>query len=102
LNADRGLLHLGPFQGQQLLLKNQQPLKTSHFVSSSNPEKKQVAHVEFCILFETYLEFGGFELSRRTIICKLQEVFGDELIVLSTPGIANIIAFHSCASQTSE
>lgn len=51
-------------------------------------------------LFETYSEFGGVELSRRTLTCKLQEVFSDELLVLSSPGIANVIAFRSCASKT--
>ena len=51
-------------------------------------------------LLETYSEFGGVKLYRRTLVCKLQDIFGNELLVLSSPGIANIISFRSCASQT--
>ena len=50
-------------------------------------------------LFEAYREVGGLELSRRTLVCELQETFGNELLVLSSPGIANIVAFRSSASQ---
>ncbi|KAG0720783.1 hypothetical protein GWK47_047752 [Chionoecetes opilio] len=45
-------------------------------------------------------ELNGDRLSRRTLIQKLQQTFDSELIVLSSPGIADIIAFRSCASQT--
>ncbi|KAI9518252.1 hypothetical protein NQZ68_038918 [Dissostichus eleginoides] len=38
--------------------------------------------------------------SSRTLIRHLQQTFGSDLLVLSSPGIADIIAFRSCASQT--
>jgi len=50
-------------------------------------------------LFDSYSQFGGVQLCRRTLVSKLQELFGNHLMVLSSPGIANIIAFRSCASQ---
>lgn len=48
----------------------------------------------------TYSGFAGTKLSRRALIGKLQDTFGDDLLVLSSPGIANIIAFRSSASKT--
>ena len=51
-------------------------------------------------LLETYSECGGVKLSRRTLVCKLQDIFGNELLALSSRDIANIISFRSCASHT--
>lgn len=50
-------------------------------------------------LFAVYEEFNGNRLSRRSLTQKLQQTFSSELIVLSSPGIANIIAFRSYASE---
>jgi len=50
-------------------------------------------------LFDSYSQFGGVQLCRQTLVSKLQELFGNDLMVLSLPGIVNIIAFRSCASQ---
>ena len=51
-------------------------------------------------LFEHYTNFGGVKHSHRSLISHLQEAFGDDLLVLSSPGIANVIVFRSCASET--
>ena len=52
-------------------------------------------------LFEAYIDFGGDKtLSRKTLVSKLQVRFGNDLLVLSSPGIANIIALRSFAAQT--
>jgi hypothetical protein len=50
-------------------------------------------------LFEAYREVCGLALSRRTLVCELQEIFGNELLVLSSHGIANIITFRTTDSQ---
>ena len=50
-------------------------------------------------LFDSYSQFGGVQLCRWTLVSKRQELFGNDLMVLSSPGIANIIVFRSCASQ---
>lgn len=42
-----------------------------------------------------YLEHGGTALSRRLLITRLSEHFGEDLLVLSSPGIATILAFKS-------
>ncbi|KAJ4944771.1 hypothetical protein JOQ06_013311 [Pogonophryne albipinna] len=51
-------------------------------------------------LFALYTDLHGDKLSRRTLIRQLQQTFGSDLLVLSSPGTADIIAFPSCASQT--
>ena len=51
-------------------------------------------------LFALYTDLNGNKLSRRTLIRQLQQTFGSDLLVLSSTGIADIIAFRSCASQT--
>ena len=52
-------------------------------------------------LHKMYCELQGIRLSRRTLIDHLQEKLAPELIVLSSPGVASIIAFRShLSSQT--
>ena len=51
-------------------------------------------------LFTAYVDSGGDKLSRRTLVQRLQDMFGDDLLVLSSPGRANIVAFRSFASKT--
>ena len=48
---------------------------------------------------ETYASFGGTLLTRRQLIQKLSEHFEPNLLVLSSPGIANILAFRNTASK---
>ena len=50
-------------------------------------------------LFERYRDFGGNKLSRKHLIKKLSVIFEDDLLVLSSPGIASIIIFRSKASD---
>ena len=38
-----------------------------------------------------YSEGGGFKYSRRTLIKVLVNYFGDEVVLLSSPGFANIL-----------
>lgn len=50
-------------------------------------------------LLEAYKEFGGDGLTRRLIILNLCERFGDDLVVLKSPGLANIVCLRSVASK---
>ena len=49
-------------------------------------------------LHEKYMKMNGYISSRRTIIEKVKEKFS-ELLVLSSPGIADIIIFKEAASK---
>ena len=49
-------------------------------------------------LFDQYQEYGGCELSRPQLIDNLRNHFAGELLVLSSPGYANIVAFHNQAA----
>ena len=51
-------------------------------------------------LFSEYQEHHGSLASRKQLIEKLRNHFGDELIVLSCPGYARVIAFQSGAAAT--
>ena len=51
-------------------------------------------------LFSAYTNLYGNKLSKRFLILQLQEKFGSDLLILSSPGIADIIAFRSHASKT--
>ena len=51
-------------------------------------------------LFSAYTNLHGNKLSKRFIILQLEEKFGSDLLILSSPGIADIIAFRSRASKT--
>ena len=50
-------------------------------------------------LFERYRDFGGNKLSQKHLIKELIVIFEGDLLVLSSPGIANIIIFRSKASD---
>ena len=42
---------------------------------------------------------GGELLSRRTLLAKLTEDFGPDLLVLSGSGVASLLVFHSRTSS---
>ncbi len=50
-------------------------------------------------LHTLYVENGGSNLSRRLVVTKLLEYFGDNLVALSCPGIATILAFRNGAAK---
>jgi hypothetical protein len=56
--------------------------------------------LQFFFLHQAYVNEGGSKLSRRGLVEKLKETFGQDLLVLSSPGIASIIIFRSAASKT--
>ena len=45
-----------------------------------------------------YTESGGVALSRQALVTKLVHEFGEDLIVLSSPGLANILVFRAHAA----
>ena len=47
-------------------------------------------------LYSIYSEDNGFKFSRRMLIKLLAEYFGDEVVLLFSPSLANIHAFKSC------
>ena len=49
-------------------------------------------------LHETYKSLGGNDLSRTQLIQSLSEQFGSDLLVLFSPGVANLIAFRKKVS----
>ena len=49
-------------------------------------------------LYDLYKANGGRDISRRTLVSKLVEYFGSDLIVLSGTGVANLLVFRSTAS----
>lgn len=46
-----------------------------------------------------YMKYGGHTLSRGNLISQICEVFGDDLLVFSSPGLANILVFRNTASD---
>ena len=50
-------------------------------------------------LHTLYVENGGTDLSRRFLVTRLLEYFGDNLVALSCPGIAIILVFRSGAAK---
>ena len=50
-------------------------------------------------LHEKYMKMNGCIYSRRTLIEKFKEKFSDKLLVLSSPGVPNIIIFRDAASK---
>ena len=48
-------------------------------------------------LYSMYSEGGGFKYSRRTLIKVLVDCFGDEVVLLSSPGLASILCLKSIA-----
>ena len=51
-------------------------------------------------LFKTYTDLDGSSLTRRVLVKELVNQFGDEIVVLSSEGISDIIAFRDMASKT--
>ncbi len=50
-------------------------------------------------LFQSYVDYGGTVLSRKTLMSYISDHFGPKLLILSAPGIANIAVFRSKASD---
>ena len=50
-------------------------------------------------LYNLYTEGGGNELSRRSLISKLSDYYGTDIVTLSSPGTATLVAFKSTAAQ---
>ena len=50
-------------------------------------------------LFQSYICSGGNKLTRRSLVQNLSDVFGPDLLILSSPGIASIIVLRSSASN---
>ena len=42
-----------------------------------------------------YCEYGGYELNRANLVKTLSIHFGDDLLVLSAPGVASILLFKA-------
>ena len=49
-------------------------------------------------LFDSYVSRGGDKLTRRFLLQKLSDLFGPDLLILSSPGIASIVVLRSAAS----
>jgi len=50
-------------------------------------------------LYDLYQSNGGRDISRRTLVTKLLEYFGSDLLVLSGTGVASLLVFRSKASS---
>ncbi|KAG0729000.1 hypothetical protein GWK47_031251 [Chionoecetes opilio] len=62
--------------------------------------KEDMSHIWNSVdLFNLYIENEGNALSRRQLIVELSAHFGKDLVVLSSPGIASILAFQSKAAD---
>ena len=56
-------------------------------------------------LYSMYWEGGGFKYSRRTLIKFLVDYFRDDVVLLSSPDLASILAFKKycyCALQCAD
>ena len=51
-------------------------------------------------LYNLYLENHGNSLCKKSLVAKVSDHSGEDLIVLSSPGVANILLFRSKASST--
>lgn len=50
-------------------------------------------------LYNQYMQSGGIILSRRSLVNKLEDHFGGELITLSSPGLATMLTFKSKTAE---
>ncbi len=50
-------------------------------------------------IYQKYVDAGGESLSRRQVMTNIVEEFGDDLVVLSSPGLANIVLFKSHSAK---
>jgi len=66
-------------------------------VSAVTAESPRVWNsIEF---YDLYQSNGGRDISRRTLVTKLLEYFGSDLLVLSGIGVASLLVFRSKASS---
>ena len=72
---------------------NQKDLALAQLIQHLSGDKAQIRNS--LELFQMYQDYGGLKLNRSQLIVSLQSHFSDELLVLSSPGYANIVAFHS-------
>ncbi|CAG9764655.1 unnamed protein product [Ceutorhynchus assimilis] len=73
-------------------IQNSWPLEMSTMNSNRNHRWNSVE------LYATYISNGGIR-SRRTLISDLLDYFGNDLMVLSSSGIASIIRFRKEAAH---
>ena len=71
------------------------PFETTCISMMNSPEKIW-SSIE---LYAAYQEEGGKNISRRELMAKVKEHFGEKVIVLTSPGIASIIMFTVHASS---
>ena len=50
-------------------------------------------------LFEMYAGYGGNLTSNRSLVTKILQYFDNKIVVLSSPGLANILAFRQEAGK---
>ena len=88
-------------------------------VTAASPKGKQQEPIEIDIRFESvknllqdnrktmwtsvdvhnhYTESSGVALLRQALVTKLVQKFGEDFIVLSSPGLANILVFYAHAA----
>ena len=66
-------------------------------VSEMRPDKSRVwSSME---IHKTYTTHGGTNLSRAQLIRQISDVFDDDLLIFSSPGLTNIIRFRNTASK---
>ena len=96
-------------------ISKKQLYPTSRMSSSSkatNPGNDTALHHVICTLqenklriwnsielFEEYQSHGGALLTRQVLINKLEQHFGDEIIILSSPGYTKLVTFHHQAAR---
>ncbi len=51
-------------------------------------------------LHSSYQSYGGNPISRKTLFAQLQNYFGSDVVVLSSPGLSNILAFKNEAAKS--
>ena len=68
-------------------------------VSTVRAESSRLASMEFHRIYDLYQSSGGRDISRRTLVTKLLEDFGSDLLVLSGTGVASLLVFRSKASS---
>ena len=70
------------------------------FLAVTDVLKKDLSRIWNSIdIYTLYIDNGGTVLSRRKLIAALSDYFGEDLLVLSSPGIATIITFQSMAAK---
>ena len=51
-------------------------------------------------LYKLYIENGGIQSQKKTLLRKLSDFFGDDLIVFYSAGLANIVCFRCQATKS--